>query len=230
MANFFRPPLSRWAVEGGVANWLELAASALATPQRGFHASVWPHAALDARRVLCACGTASAGEALWPLMADRSNGLALPVDFGLRQTPLWQLVMVATRAEVFTLARWCGACAVLRQVRCGIARAVAQRWRSRLGPQLYADVLQASELARWKVQLPTESLQSGRLLVEIGLHLLEAWTHEPQRWSDRRIQAAAGAGHGVIGRQLEHGMLTAVPREHAQEAVLAFVARHSHAD
>jgi hypothetical protein len=47
MANFFRPPLSRWAVEGGVANWLELAASALATPQRGFHASVWPHAALD---------------------------------------------------------------------------------------------------------------------------------------------------------------------------------------
>lgn len=229
MTGFFRPSLSRWAAEGDPAHWVELAATALAAPQRSFHVAAWPPAVRGARRLLCDCGTVGAGEALWRLLAERREALEWPVELGLRQGPLWQLVMVATRAELFTLARWCGACAVQRQVRGGVARAVAQRWRSRLGAPLYADVLQAGELARWRATLPAESLQSGRLLVEIGLLLLGAWTHEPQRWVGRRIEAAVGAGHGVIARQLESGMLAAAPREHAEAAVLAFVARHGDA-
>lgn len=230
MAHLFRSAVASWAARPDPQAWLRLAAARLAAPNHSFHPSIWRFPGSVWRRLWPQAPQPATAAAMWAALGARGRDLAVPAGYGLTQGPIWQLVMVLTRAELFTLGLWCGACMVHRQVCGAVARQEAQRWRRRLGPALYADVLRAHALGVCKPAPPVHALQTGRLTLEIGLAALAAWGADPQGWVARRISASAGAGHGVLTELLDLRCLAPLPPPQVQAPLLAFVARHGHVE
>ena len=227
----FRGLIHGWLARRDHATWLTLSNGSLLHPLGYLHPAAWSPLCPTSRRHLVhprqAC--AQSAHSLWTDLEARRGGMLVPLPYALEQAPLWQLVMCFTRRELLTLALWCGAAIVRRRVAAAVGRASAARWRGRLGERLYADVLrQPCELGHCRPLPPEQELTSGRLLLDLGLSMLAAWTNDVEGWARRRIEASAGPHHRPVVHYLGPEALQLADAMAAQPAVFAFVERQSH--
>lgn len=231
MAAMFRELLGRWVQKRDAATWIQLFNGSLVHPLGHLHPSAWSPLCAASRRLLVNPRQASAlaAQHLWTDLSARRGETVAPVEFALRQPPMWHLVMGATRRELLVIALWCGAMLARRQVTGAVDRASAMRWRSRLTAPLYADVLgRAHVLGRCNPMPPARELTSGRLLLDLGLSMLATWSEDPQGWSRRRIELSAGPHRKPAEHYLGPDVLQPADTAAIEPAVLAFVERHCH--
>jgi hypothetical protein len=197
-------------------------------PSIYLHASAWAPLCGTTRRLLLRSAETNplAARSLWEHV-EQQRGTVLPLfDYAMSQSAQWRLVMAATRRELMTLALWCGACVVHRQIATAVDRESARRLRSRMGRALYADVLQqAAPLGRCK-GLTTSGLLTGRFLLDLGWNMLMAWNEDPQGLGRRRIEATAGPRRRPVEHYVGGGALAMTGAAEAEPALLSFVARH----
>ena len=231
MAALFREMLGRWVERRDRATWVQLFNGSLVRPLGYVHPSAWSPLCAASRRVLLSPRQASvhAAQHLWTDLGARHGEATPPIEYALRQPPIWQLVMCATRRELLAIALWCGAMLARRQLSGAVDRASAMRWRSRLTTPLYKDVLGSSHvLGRCDRMPPARELTSGRLLVDMGLSMLAAWSEDSQGWSRRRIEMAAGPHGKPAEHYLGPNALQPAQTAAIESAVLSFVGRHCH--
>lgn len=227
----FRGLLHRWMTRRDLVTWLTLFNSSLLHPLEYLHPQAWSPLCATSRRHLVhprqVC--AQSAELLWADLEARRAGTLAPLAYALEQAPLWQLVMCLTRRELLTLALWCGAAVVRRRVAAAVNHASAARWRKRLGERLYADVLrEPCELGICRPLPPAQELASGRLLLDLGLSMLTAWSTDVEGWARRRIEATAGPHYRSAAHYLGPEALLPADVAVAQPAVLSFIERQSH--
>jgi hypothetical protein len=232
MAALFRRTLGRWATSSDPDAWVALMNEAHLNPSAYLHASAWAPLSGSSRRLLLHSEVTHplAARSLWEHV-EHQNGAVLPTLEYAASLPLqWRLVMASTRAELMTLALWCGASVVHRQIATAVDRESASRLRTRMGRELYADVLQKpGPLGRCKGLTPG-ALLSGRFLLDLGLSMLLAWNEDSRGMSRRRIEAAAGPRRRPVEHYVGAGALAMTDATQAEAALLAFVARHAHSD
>ena len=231
MPGLFRPAIAQWAAAPQPALWVPLWNAALVHPLGHLHARLWAPWQAGTRRLLLRARQRATGapSALWRAAAQDSGVATLPLAYGLRQGPLWQLVMGVDRRELFALAMWCGACLVRHQVAASVDRDTARRWRARLGERLYRDVLAVpADLGRCRPAPPLRELLGGRLVVDIGLSALAGWAADAHGWATYRIAQTAGARHRPAQQLLGPGVVQPNAAAAVEPALLAFVQRHAH--
>lgn len=231
MSQLFRALLARWVVQRDAATWASLLNDSLVRPLAYLHPTAWSPLCGTVRRSLMRPQQASAhaAEHLWADHDARAAGVLAPLPYALKQSALWQLVMCLTRRELLTLAVWCGASVARRRIVGAVDRASARRWRGRLGECLYADVLRRpSDLGTCRPLPPMQELVAGRLLLDLGLSMLAAWTADPHGWARRRIEGAAGPRRRAAEYYLGPEALLPVQVSAAEPALLSFVERQCH--
>lgn len=231
MTALFRRTLGRWAAANGDLNaWVALMNEAHQNPAAYLHASAWAPLCGTSRRLLLRNGETHplAAHSLWEHVEQQRGAVLSPFDYALTQPPQWRLLMVATRRELMTLALWCGACVVHRQIAKAIDRDLARRYRSRMGRAMYADILQmAAPMGACKGLPAAGSLPNGRFLLDMGWTMLLAWSEDSKGLVRRRIDATAGPHRKPVEHYVGSGALTIADATLAEAALLAFVARHS---
>lgn len=232
MTALFRRTLGRWAASGDASAWATLVNEAHQNPVSYLHASAWAPLCGASRRLLLRSAEIEplAAQSLWQHIEQPQGTVFFPFAYGLTQPLRWRLLMAATRRELMTLALWCGACVVHRQIATAVDRDTARRYRSRMGRAIYADVLQvAAPLGRCKGLPMAGSLPSGRFLLDMGWTIILALTEDPERIARRRIEATAGPHRKPVEHYVGSGALAMADAAQAEAALLAFVARHSDA-
>ena len=228
MTALFRRTLGRWAVSSDPNAWVALMNEAHQNPSAHLHASAWAPLCGTSRRLLLRSVEANflAARSLWEHVEHQHGSVLPPFDYALNQPLQWRLVMAATRRELTTLALWCGACVVHRQIATAVDRESARRLRSRMGQALYAEVLhKPAPLGRCK-GLTAAGLLAGRFLLDLGWSMLTAWNDDPQGLGRRRIEATAGPRRKPVEHYVGSGALAMAGAAQAESALLAFVARH----
>lgn len=232
VATKFRALLGRWAEQPDRITWMQLFNGSLVHPLGYLHPAAWSPLCAVSRRYLAHPRVASAVAAqhLWADLEQRRGGMVAPLEYALGQPPLWQLVMCMTRRELLALALWCGASLARRQIASAVDRASAARWRFRLGDALYVDVLgSATALGQCRPMPPAQELTCGRLLLDVGLSMLAAWSADPEGWSRRRIETAAGPHSKPAEHYVGPNALVPTDASSAEGAVLSFIGRQCHA-
>jgi hypothetical protein len=227
----FRPLLGRWVRRPERGVWAELFNGSLMHPLGYLHPQAWSPLCAVSRRLLVHPRKVSpnAARILWEDLEARRGLMVAPLDHALSQPALWQLVMCLTRRELLALALWCGASIAQRQVASAVDRASAARWRKRLGEAVYADILRtAPALGRCHPMPPVRELGSGRLVLDLGLSMLAAWSADAAGWSSRRIEATAGPHARPAGHYLGLGALVPAEAKAVEPVLLRFIERHSH--
>ena len=233
MTALFRRTLGRWASSSDVNAWVALMNEAHQNPTAYLHASAWAPLCGGSRRVLLRSTQAYplAARSPWEHVEQQHGVTLAPFDYTLSQAPRWRLVMAATRRELMTLAMWCGASVVHRQIATAVDRDSARRLRARMGRALYADVLQASApLGRCKGLPSAGPLLNGRFLLDMGWTMLLSWSQDPKGLGRRRIEATAGPRRRPVEHYVGTGALAMSDEAQAEAAMLTFVARHGNGE